>query len=169
MAAKRVLIGKIATVHGIRGDLKIMALGDHPELIHSKAGVFTGETGDARLFLTSKSQIKHNMYIMSAKGLTDRNEAEKLRGTNLYVNREDLPELDSDDGFYYADLEGLKVVTADGRTLGTVIKMENFGAGDLIDIRGSDGKNFFLPFSDACVQDVNLETGTITVEEPEVI
>ena len=78
--------------------------------------------------------------------IVDRNDAEALRGTELTVSRDALPEL-GDDEFYYADLIGLECRAPDGSIIGEVIAIEDFGAGDVIEIKPMDGKAFMVPSS----------------------
>ena len=82
--------------------------------------------------------------------VTDRNAAEKLRGTELTVLRSALPPLGEGE-YYYADLIGLSAVSATGEPLGTCIAVENFGAGDLLEIERPDGKRFMVPMREEAV------------------
>jgi 16S rRNA processing protein RimM len=82
--------------------------------------------------------------------IADRNAAEALRGTVLTVPRESLPPL-ADGEYYHADLIGLPVVDTDGASIGTVVAVENFGAGDIIEIEKPDRKTFMVPLTPAAV------------------
>ena len=163
--SKRILIGEIATAHGIKGLVKLRSFVDDETLLEGY-NVFIGESGTKTISLKIKNPLK-NDFVAEVKGVTYRNAAEALRGTQLYVERESLPE--ADDGEYYIeDMKGLKVVGKDGKDIGTVLDVVNFGASDLIDIRPSQGgQNFYLPFTDECVLDVDFEKGVVTAELPE--
>lgn len=104
---------------------------------------------------------------MSQAGIIDQGlRAEKLRGTQLYIDRDALP--DAEDGEYYIeDLKGMKVVDESGKDIGTVIGVENFGASDLIDIKPATGASFYLPFDETVT--VNFEKNTVTIQMPEII
>ena len=84
-----------------------------------------------------------------------------LRGVELYVARAQLPQLTQEDDFYYADLIGLKVVSAEGERLGDVTAVHNFGAGDLLEINGS-----FYPFTKQVVPQVDVAAGQLTLVPP---
>ncbi len=164
--SKRILIGEIATAHGIKGFVKVRSFVDDEELLEGDA-VFTKETGDKTIKITLKNALKGD-WVAEVKGVADRNEAERLRGTKLYIDRDAMPE--TDDGEYYIeDLKGLRVVDKDGKEIGTVLSIENFGASDLIDIKPESGASFYIPFTDDTVLDVDFESGAITIEMPETI
>ena len=88
--------------------------------------------------------------------IPDRNAAEKLRGTELTVPRAALPPL-AEGEYYHADLLGLPVVSDAGEPLGTVVLIENFGAGDVLEIERPDGKRFMVPMNDAAVPQWDAE------------
>ena len=85
------------------------------------------------------------------EGIVDRNAAETLRNTDLFVPRDRLPPIEEADTFYHADLVGLVAVEHDGAALGTITAIHNFGAGDLIEIApATGGEPLLLPFTEAC-------------------
>ena len=107
------------------------------------------------------------MLIAAFKGVTDRNAAEALRGTRLYVDREKLPETEDEETFYQADLVGLEAVTAEGRRLGRVVAVQNFGAGDLLEIAPEGRKSGeMLPFTKNFVPEIDLAAGRLVVAPP---
>ncbi len=163
--SKRILIGEIATAHGIKGYVKVRSFLDDETLLEGDH-VYTSETGDQTISLTLKNPMK-DIWLATVEGITDRNGAEALRGTQLYIDRDTLP--DTDDGEYYIeDMKGLKVIAKDGEEIGTVLDVVNFGASDLIDIRpAKGGQNFYLPFTDDCVLEVDFEKGVVIAELPE--
>lgn len=163
---KRILIGEITTAHGIKGFVKVRAFVEDETLLEG-GDVFTLESGDSKINLTLKSQMKGD-WLAEVKDVADRNAAEALRGTKLYIDRDALPDAD-DHEYYIEDLKGLRVVDAAGKEIGTVTDVVNYGAGDLIDIKPASGDNFYLPFTDDTVLDVDFECGVITAELPEII
>ncbi len=163
MTDKRILIGEISTVHGIKGLVKVRSFVEDETLFEGK--VFTEESGSKTIKLVIKNALKGD-WLAEANGINDRNEAEKLRGTQLYVDRSVLPE--AEDGEYYVeDLKGMKVVDENGKEIGTVLSIENFGASDLIDIKPTTGSSFYLPFTDDV--EVDIEKGIISVQMPEIV
>ena len=103
--------------------------------------------------------------MATLKGVTTRNEAERLNGIELYVAREKLPATE-DDEYYHADLIGLAAVTAADEPLGKVIAIHNFGAGDIIEIAPPRGPTMLLPFTNAVVPTVDFAGGRVVIELP---
>jgi 16S rRNA processing protein RimM len=107
------------------------------------------------------------------EGVTDRDQAEALKGTRLYVDRAALPALYEAETYYHADLIGLAAEDREGRSLGRVVAVENFGAGDLLEIAegpgGQGGKSLLVPFTRAAVPVVDLEGGRLVVDPPEEV
>ncbi len=158
---KRTCLGKIVSAHGVKGLVKIKPFGQDPSLIESLGAAFTSEDGDETLTVLLKNGL--GKYILAEiEGSADRNSAEALRGTELFYERAllaDAPE----DSFYYDDLVGLKVME-DGKEIGKVIAVDNFGAGDLIEIKRTRGEeDFYLPFKDEYVPEVDIDGGYIKV------
>lgn len=165
MGEKRILIGKITTAHGIKGYVKVRSFAEDETLLETGT-VYTSEEGPKTISLKLKNQMK-DFWLAEVNGVSDRNVAETLRGTELYIDRETLPEAD-DDEYYVEDMKGLKVVDGQGNEIGTILDIVNYGASDLIDIRPSNGgQTFYVPFTDEIVLDVDFEKETVTVELPE--
>jgi 16S rRNA processing protein RimM len=159
---KRILIGEIATAHGIKGYVKVRCFAEDKTLLESEHVRMADGTP---VSLKLKHAIKED-WAAEVKGVSDRNAAERLRGTKLYVDRGALP--DTDDGeLYIEDMIGLKVVDEKGSIIGTLESVQNYGASDLLDIKPIDGgQNFYLPYTEDCV--VDLDAGTIIVTMPEI-
>lgn len=144
---RRICLGKIAAAHGIRGLVKIIPFGDDASLLNGE--VFREDGTPLVVSLKNKS----GKYILAAiDGVNDRDGAEALRGAELFVDRESLPE--TDEGQHYIeDLVGLSVVE-DGAEIGTVLAVKNYGASDLLDIRLASGETFYLPVTDDYVMEI---------------
>lgn len=165
---RRVLLGEITTAHGIKGEVVIRSHTSDPEDI-AAYGPLSDETG-TRTFHIASAKPGPKGLIARLKGVDDRNAAEALRGTALYVARDALPETGEDNAYYITDLVGLAAVTPDGAPFGTIIAVQNFGAGDLLDIKVAGQKSTELvPFTNACVPDVDLAKGIVTIQLPEQI
>lgn len=162
---KRILIGEIATAHGIKGFVKVKCFADDTGLLES-GPLFLAESGDKTLRLTLKHALDKG-FVAEVEGIADRNDAEKLRGTKLYVDRDALPEA-GDGEYYYEDLKGMNVVKKDGAPMGVVINVTNFGAGDLLDIqKPGSAETFYLPFNAETILDVAMDSKIITATLPE--
>ena len=158
---KRLLVAKIATAHGIRGLVKLHVYVDDIALI--KGALFTSETGNQTLQVTPKNATaKH--WLAKIDGITDRNGAEPLRGTELYIERDTLPDLD-DDEFYYEDLIGLPAIDENGVEIGKIIAVENFGASDLLEIKPPSAPSFYLPVTDETIMTINSHNIIVRIPE----
>ena len=93
------------------------------------------------------------MLVVRFKGITDRNQAEALNGLELSIPRDRLPP-PAEDEYYHADLIGLAAITLSGETLGTVIAVHNYGAGDLLEVAPSRGETLLVPFTREVVPEV---------------
>ncbi|WP_312488640.1 ribosome maturation factor RimM [Sphingomonas sp.] len=133
----RVTLAVIVGAHGITGEVRLK--------------VFADDLSDYRSFndgaLTMKSTREgSNGVIARFAEVTDRNAAEALRGTELTVARSALPPLEEGE-YYHADIIGLSAVASDGEELGHVALIENFGAGDVLEIERPDGRRFMVPMN----------------------
>jgi 16S rRNA processing protein RimM len=164
---KRVLLGHIRGAHGIRGDVTIQTYTDDPAAI-ADYGPLSDETGRRTLKITGV-RVTAKTVVARIEGVGDRTAAEALRNTALYVSRSALP--DADDGdYYHADLIGLSAQLADGSALGTVVAVQNFGAGDLLEVQlAGTTRTEFYPFTDACVPTVDLAGGVVVIVPPPTI
>jgi 16S rRNA processing protein RimM len=122
-----ILVGVIVGAHGIRGDVKLKSFTAEPKAVASYGPLVSakGET-----FEITRLKLQVEDFICTLKNIVDRNQAEALKGTELFITRAQLPE----DELYLNDLIGVAVFNHDTR-IGTVIGFENFGAGDLIDVK----------------------------------
>ncbi len=155
-----ICVAAIATAHGVRGALRLRCFTEQPEDVASYGPLFDRQ--GRRLFdITIVGSAKGGV-IVKADGVDDRNAAEALRGTELFVPRSALPEPD-DDEFYYQDLEGLVAVDDKGQRIGIVKRVVNHGAGDLIEIASDDRDLLMFPFDKATVPDVDLAAKQLTI------
>jgi 16S rRNA processing protein RimM len=165
MANERVCVGKIGAAHGVRGEVRVFVYTEDPLAIRGY-GALEDESG-ARKFEVVSARAGNGHLVVRFKGIDDRNVAETLTHTRLYVPRERLPEQKDNDKFYQADLIGLRVETKTGETLGEVIAVPNYGASDLLEIRPAKrGENILIPFIDEFVPVVDVEGGRIVVDPP---
>ncbi len=98
------------------------------------------------------------------EGIGDREEAEKLTGTELWVARAALPETADEEEYYHHDLIGLAATRRDGAALGQVVAMRNYGAGDLLELRTPEGRVVLVPFTRRCVPVVDLQGGRVVID-----
>lgn len=157
----RVCLGQIGAAHGLGGEVRLRSFTSDPQAI---AGYGPLETEDGRIFEIEAMRPAKDHFVARLSGICDRNAAEQLTNVKLYVPRERLPEPDQADEFYHADLIGLAVLDPTGRSLGTVIAVHNFGAGDLIEVQPQSGrKTELIPFDEAHVPVVDVASGRIVI------
>ena len=164
--AERILLGFISGAHGIRGDVIIRSYTESPADIAAYGNLETklGQPLPAVRVIRATDRG----VIARLDGVTDRTRAETLKGTELWLAREKLPPA-ADGEYYHADLIGLTAVSPAGEPIGEIIAVENFGAGDLLEIRlAGTQQTEYVPFTNAAVPSIALELRTATVILPTV-
>ena len=160
----RVLLGHIAGAQGIRGDVVIKTYTGDPADIGAY-GPLQSVDG-TRSYTVKVVRVSPKGVIARVAGIVDRNGAEALRGTALYADRARLGEPKPGE-YFHADLIGLAAHSKGGDHVGTVKSVHNFGAGDLLEIEFvSSGKSEYIPFTDACVPEVDIKAGRLVVQIP---
>ena len=161
---KRILLGRFAAAHGIRGEVLVRTYTGDPEDIAAYGPLSDKEA--KRSFKLKVVRVTDKGVVARVDGIKDRNGAETLSGIELYVDRAKLPKA-AEAEYYHADLIGLRAVTPEGSSIGEVVAVENFGAGDLLEIRmtGSTDTDY-VPFTNACVPEVNIKAGQLTIVMP---
>eukprot|EP01037_Dinobryon_pediforme_P013576 gene13576-13695_t len=137
LKADLVLVGIFGAAHGVRGEIRLKSYTQDPAAI-GDYGPLSSKNGQIFELLTLRP-VKDDMFVARIKGVADRNGAEALTNTELFVPRSQLPPPDEDE-FYYSDLIGLRAETDEGLLLGHVRSLENFGAGDIIEIAPETGE-----------------------------
>ena len=163
--AERICVAQIGGAHGLRGEVKLKSFTADP-LAVKNYGPLTAEDGSASLEIETLRPAKGHL-VARFRGIGDRDAAERLANLRLFVPRERLPPPAAGE-FYHADLIGLCAVTTDGAEIGTVAAVHDFGAGDILELRPTaGGGTIMLPFTDACVPEVDVAGGRISVVLPE--
>jgi 16S rRNA processing protein RimM len=165
---ERICIGKIVAAHGIKGEVKVLSQTKIPTDL-DKFGLSENKDASRSFELKVLGMISSNVRV-KIKGVDTRNDAEALIGTELYVARNALPEL-AEDEFYKGDIVGLKVcLKTPDNEIGNVVGFENFGAGEIIEIKLKGQKETeLLPFTKQYVPTINLESGYIIVSSATMI
>ena len=153
----------IASAHGVQGHVKVKCFLEDPT--HFKTySPFSNEEGEPVYAVKKVLSQNKDVLVVSFEGITDRTEAEGLRGTKLMVDPKRLPSL-MEDTFYHKDLIGLAVIGTEGQPLGTVYGLYNFGAGDLLEVKTLKGILQMIPFTHEMIPEMNLEKGTLRISE----
>ncbi len=161
MGERRILLGVVGRPHGVRGLLHVHSYAADPASL-AGYGTLSDERGRQFALRWRGEGIAEFSEIVDGTRLpvADRGAAERLVNTRLYVDRDRLPAPAADE-FYLADLVGLVAVTADGRDLGRVAAVHDYGAGAALEIGA-----LLLPFTRACVPEVDIAGGRLTVVLP---
>lgn len=162
---ERICVGAIAGSFGVQGEVRLKSFCAEPTAIADYGPLFT-EDG-SRSFKVKLTRPVAGGLGARLTGIATKEEADALKGTNLYVDKTRLPKL-PDDEFYHADLIGLEVRDTGGQLLGRVSAVHNHGAGDLLEISGPGLKSaLLLPFTLANVPTVDLASGRLVADPPE--
>ena len=163
--SKRVLLGRIVGAHGLKGEVVVHAYTAAPEDIAAYGPLSDGE--GRRSFALTVIRVTDKGVIARVAGIADRTPAEALKGTDLWIDRQQLPAAEEGE-FYHADLIGLAAVSPEGKPVGTIVAVPNFGAGDLIEIRLEGSRRTeLIAFTDAFVPEVDIALGRVVVRMPE--
>ena len=160
----QVLVGVIVGAHGIKGEVKLKSFTSDPLSI-GRYGPLHSTSGQQ--FEITKLKATKDDFIASLKNVNDRNEAELLKGVELFIAREKLPKLKTHETYAH-DLMGLDVVLESGGKLGKLVGMPNYGAGDLLEV-AVDGNTdtVLIPFTNAFVPQNDFTNGKIIVNLPD--
>jgi len=159
----QICVARIGAAHGVRGQVKLWTFTEDPFAV-TRYGPLSTKDG-ARQFEVTQAREAKGFLVATLKGITTRNDAERLNGVDLYIARDKLPATDAHE-YYHADLIGLAAVTTAGDALGRVVAIHNFGAGDIVEIAPPTGPTLLLPFSNAVVPIVDIAGGRVVIELP---
>lgn len=158
-------MGRIGAAHGIKGEVRIQSFTEDPLAIMDYGPLVTNKPGLVIEILEARTTT--NVLVARLKGFADRNAVEKLNGTELFIDRDLLPQIEDEDDFYHADLVGLDARLEDGTSIGQVIAVPNFGAGDMLELRPTaGGETRFIPFTKAAVPEIHIAAGYVVVVPP---
>lgn len=156
-----ICLGVVTGAIGVRGELRVKTFTETPYGLNAYGPLVTAK-GD-RFKVKGVRPVKSGAGL-KLEGINDRDAAEALKGTELCVARQALGEAGEDDEFYYVDLIGLRAEDKDGEAIGSVLAVQNFGAGDLLEIRlDKTGKTELVPFLEASVPVVDIKGGRVVV------
>ncbi|MES2326651.1 MAG: ribosome maturation factor RimM [Pseudomonadota bacterium] len=153
---RRISLAAVAGAHGVKGEVRLKLFSDSGKNLSVHEKLYVGNT--ERRLLSVRDTGK--TAVARIEGVNDRSAAEALRGSLVEVDRSALPPLEEGE-YYHVDLIGLPAVDAAGNRIGTVVAVENYGAGDLLEIELHDGKRSLIPFKPGIA---DLEEGRITLD-----
>jgi len=161
-----ILLGVVIGAQGLKGEVKVKTFTATPEALARYGDL---HTKDGRKFAVATARAgKGDEAIVALKGVGDRNAAEALKGTELFVARGALPAIDEGE-YYHADLIGLRAEDAEDRFIGTVKALHNYGAGDILEIETPDGNDILLAFTRDTVPVVDVQNGRMVIAVPDEV
>ena len=162
----RIVLAQIGAPHGVRGEVRLKVFAEAPESLRGRALALP----DGRsVTITHLRAIKGEMHVARLDGIADRDAAEALRLKTLGTTRDALPDLEDADDFYVADLVGLEVRDTSGASIGRVLGVHDFGAGDILEVRhdaapdGEGGRDRLYAFTRAQVPQVDIAGGWLVL------
>jgi 16S rRNA processing protein RimM len=162
--ARDVLLAAVIGAQGLKGEVKVKLFTHQPDALPRYGALHTGEGRDLKI--TAFRPTKPGEAVIAFEGVRDRNAAEALKGAELFVSRDALPKTGEDE-FYHADLIGLEARDGEGRVLGKVSALHNYGASDVIELSRPDGDHVLMAFTRETVPVIQIEDGYIVVAVPE--
>ncbi len=158
-----VIMGRIAAAHGLRGWVKIQPYTEYIDSLVEYPGWWIGaEQGPWREIKIGACEVHSKTLVAQFPDCADRTAAEKLKGLLIAVPRASLPEQDEGE-YYWSDLLGLEVVNGAGESLGTVTKLLESGANEVLVVQGTDGE-ILIPFVATAIKQVDLKNKIIQVD-----
>jgi 16S rRNA processing protein RimM len=155
-----VAVGFVRGPHGLRGELKVDPLTDHPQRFQRGAALWAGD----RTYTVRSSHMHQKTLLLQIEGIDTRGQAETLRDLLLEIPETELPAL-AEGEYYRYQLLGMEVVDAEGQSLGRIEEVLDTGANDVYAVRNSDGE-LLLPAIDTVVKQVDVTAGRMVVEVP---
>ena len=163
---RTVVVAEIGAAHGLKGEVRLRSFTGKPMDV-AGYGPLTAPNGRQFEILSVRPAAgpRSSMLIARFKEIADRNAAEALTGTQLSMPYARLPAPEEDE-YFHADLIGLMAVTPEGATIGTVVAVQNYGAGDLVEIAPERGETILVPFTDAAIPEIDVAGKRIVVVPP---
>jgi 16S rRNA processing protein RimM len=153
---RRVALAAVAGAHGVKGEVRLKLFTDSAANLKVHSKLIVG--GAERRLIDVREGGK--TAVARFEGVGDRTAAEALRGSLVEVDRDALPPLEEGE-YYHSDLIGLPCVDGDGAGIGTVVAVENFGAGDLLEVERADGRKSLIAFKSGIA---DLHDGQIVLD-----
>lgn len=161
MNQKKVLLGTIVSVKGLKGEVKVKSYTLNPLSLLDYN--ITDENGN--VILITSVYLHKNILIAKIRGIDTKEQADTIIGLNLFTFRNDLLPLEDEESFYYVDLIGLLVKNESNNIVGKVKNVSNYGAHDIIEILLDNNETFMVPFLKNFVPEINIKEGYLVISD----
>jgi len=163
---KKIYLGKITGVHGIKGWLKIQSFSSPPENILNYPQWIINNQGKEDFYSIEQGRKQKNTIVVKLEKINDRNTAESLINSKIQILRSDFPKL-SNENYYWSDLVGLSILSSEDKVIGKVESLIETGANDVMVINTSKDERILIPFvMHEVIQEVNVELKYIKIDWP---
>jgi 16S rRNA processing protein RimM len=160
--SQHILLATIGAAQGLKGEVRLNTMTAEPTDV---LGYGVLKTSEGKTFVIERGRMQKDVLIAKFKGVDNRTEAEALRGIDLFIERAVLDKaIKEEDEFLYADLVGLHVSDETGQSRGLVVGVYDFGGGDVVEVKGPDGRLRMIPFSKAAVPVVDIAGGKLEID-----
>ncbi len=156
-------IGQVVRAHGIRGEISVAVLTDFPERLDTTEWVYLGNEFEADAYRLEKYRWHKKNVLLTLAGVTDRTQAEQLRGQLVQVPVEEAVPLPEGD-YYLYQLKGLQVITTDGKVLGKITNILETKANDVYVVKGDGPQEILLPAIPDVVKAIDIQKGRMIVK-----
>lgn len=157
-----ILIGKISSIHGIKGEVKIYPYTDDVENLTTLKEIYMDENLNLKHIITNL-RVHKNMLIAKFADINDVDEAEKFKDKDLYIPKSFLKDLE-EDSYYILDLIGMQVLNSNEELFGTLTYVFNTGANDVYEVKDKDNKCFYLPAIKDVIKKIDIKNKKMYVE-----
>ena len=163
---KKIYLGKITGVHGIKGWLKIQSYSSPPENILNYPSWIINNKGEEDFYSIEQGRKQNNKIVVKLEKIDDRNTAESLINSKIQILRSDLPKL-SNENYYWSDLVGLSVLNSEETVIGKIESLIETGANDVMVIITLKDERILIPFvMHEIIKEVNVELNYIKIDWP---
>lgn len=157
----KIRVGQIVNIHGLKGEVKVYPLTDYPQRFDEISEIYIEDSSQKRKILSAK--YHKNMAILKIEGINSVEEAEKMRESFLFIDRDNTRELEEDEHLI-TDLIGLTVEDTKGKFIGTLQEIIPYSANDVYVIKSPSGKEHLIPGLKRFIPIIDVENGKIIVD-----
>ncbi|NLI70985.1 MAG: 16S rRNA processing protein RimM [Firmicutes bacterium] len=166
MGANLVVIGTVISSHGLKGEIKVFPQSDFLERCHGLKSVRIKESGGFRIAEVEKARIQGKLWVIKLVGVDSREEADAMKGDNLYILPEERVPLPPGH-YYHSEIVGMQVCSEEGNFLGTVKEIVPSAAQDIYVVEKAGGGEFLMPAAKQIVKEIDTRRGRMRVDLPE--